>query len=321
MNAQRNLSSRLRFRPRLEDLEGRLVPTVTVTPGGGSLSLVATTKQAHSIQIMDDGKGDVSVTADGMSSSFTGISSVSIKGGNKADSVFYMLTGPVTQGVSVTADLKGGTNSFVALVPQDIKAGGSVGFTVKNSSGTGKDSVAVNVLGAVESGGSLAVIVNPSNGSGASESVNLLGGKKIAGFVMIDLEGTNKNDTESVMIGDDIDTTGLVMVIERGKPGNDTETISYSGQDKGTLLTQADGGPDKDTISTQILLSTGSSGAVIAGEAGGPGNDQLTLAVRKQTGDNPSVTASVDGGTGTADKAMVTPGVTTTAVENVVMIM
>lgn len=320
MNAQRSLSSRLRFRPRVEDLEGRWVPTVTVTPGGGTLTLTGAVKQAHSIQIMDDGKGDVSVTADGMSSSFTGISSVSIKGGNKADSVFYMLTGPVAQGVNVTADLRGGTNSFVALVPQDIKAGGSASFAVKNSSGGGKDSVAVNVLGGVESGGSLAVVVNPSNGSGASESVNLLGGKKIAGFVMIDLEGTSKNDTESVMIGDDIDTTGLVMVFERGKPGNDTETISYSGQDKGTLLTQADGGPDKDTISTQIMLSTGSSGAVIAGEAGGPGNDTLTLAVRKQAGDNPSVTGKVDGGNGT-DTAMVTPGVTTTAVENVVMIM
>ena len=319
MSSQRNLIVRNRFRPQVEDLEGRWVPTVMVTPGGGSLTLTGMNNQAHNIQIMDDGKGDVSVTADGVSSSFTGISSISIKGGNKADTVFYQLTGPVTQGVNVSADLRGGNNAFIALVQKDIQAGGSVNFMVQNSSGTGRDAVAVNVLGGVASGGSLGVLVNPSNGGGASESVNLVGNKTIAGTVMIDLEGTSKNDLESVNISDNIDTTGFVLVTERGKPGNDTETINFSGQDKGTLVLQADGGPGADTINIQANLATGSSGAVIASEMGGPGNDHLTLALRKQTGDNPSLSGNVDGGPGN-DTAMVTPGVTTTNVEHPTMI-
>lgn len=319
MSSQRNLSVRNRFRPSVEDLEGRLVPTVTVTATGGSLTLNGQVNQAHSFQIIDDGKGDVTVTADGVTRNFTNISSIDIEGRNKADSVFYMLTGPVTQPINVSANLRGSNNSFVALVQKDIQTGGSVNFMLNNTSVQGKDTVAVNVLGGVNVGGSLGVSVNPSSGGGATESVNLLGNKTIAGTVMIDLEGTSKNDIESVNIADDIDITGFVMVMERGKPGNDTETISFSGQDKGTLLTQADAGPGNDRISTQINLNTGSTGAVIAGEAGGPDNDTLTLAVRKQTGDNPSISGNVDGGPG-MDTAMVTTGVTTTNVEHVIMI-
>ena len=121
------------------------------------------------------------------------------------------------------------------------------------------------------------------------------------------------------MINGDIDVSGFVMVTERGKGGNDSENIFYNGQDKGTLLTQADGGPGADAINTQINLATGSSGFVLAAEQGGPGNDNLTLAVRKQTNDNPTVQAKVDGGAGN-NTAMVTSNVTTTNIQHVVPI-
>ncbi len=316
MRSQCSISSRLRFRPRVEDLEGRCVPTVTVTPAGSSLTLTGTAKQSHSIQITDDGKGDVSFTADGVMSSFTNISAITVNGGNKADSVTYLLTGPLQQAQSITANLKDGANSFLGLVQQGVKAGGSLSLSL---TGKGSESYALNVLGGVEAGGSVSAMMTPAGATKASETVNFLTGK-IAGTVMLDLEGTTGADVENVMVNGDIDVSGFVMVMERGKPGNDMENISYSGQDKGTLLTQADGGPDKDTINTQINLNMGSSGFVIASEAGGPGDDRLTLAVRKQTGDNPAVSATVNGGPGN-DTAMVTPGVTTTAVEHVVMIM
>jgi hypothetical protein len=315
MSSQRSLTARLRVRPQFEDLEGRWVPTVMVTPGGGSLTLTGMGKGAHTYQIVDDGKGDVSVTGDGVMSSFTNISSITINGTKGADSVTYLLTGPLQQAQSITANLGKGSNSFVGLVQQGVKAGGSLGL---NLAGKGTESYALNVLGGVEAGGSVSAVLNPAGATKATETVNFLNGK-IAGTVMLDLEGTSGADVENVMMNGDIDVSGFVMVMERGKPGNDTENILYTGQDKGTLLTQADGGPDKDTISTQINLNTGSTGVVLAGEAGGPGNDKLTLAVRKQPGDNPTVQAQVIGGTGT-DTAMVTPGVTTTAVETVVMI-
>jgi hypothetical protein len=316
MSSQRSLTARLRFRPRVEDLEGRWVPTVMVVPGGGSLTLTGVGKAAHTYQIIDDGKGDVSVTGDGVQSSFTNISSITINGAKGADSVTYLLTGPLQQAQSITANLGKGANSFVGLVQQGVKAGGSLSL---NLAGKGTETYALNVLGGVEAGGSVNAVLNPAGATKATETVNFLNGK-IAGTVTLDLEGTTGADAENVMINGDIDTSGFVMVQERGKPGNDTENILYTGQDKGTLLTQADGGPGNDTINTQITLNTGSSGVVIAGEQGGPGNDKLTLAVRKQTGDNPTVQATVNGGPG-MDTAMVTPGVTTTAVEHVVMIM
>jgi hypothetical protein len=317
MSSQRNLSARLRFRPQIEDLEGRTVPTVMVVPGGGSLTLTGVGNGAHTYQIVDDGKGDVSVTGDGVMSSFTNISSITINGKKGADSVTYLLTGPLQQAQSITANLGKGANSFVGLVEQGVKAGGSLSL---NLSGTGAETYALNVLGGVEAGGSVNAVLNPSvNATKATETVNFLNGT-IAGTVMLDLEGTKGADAENVMINGDIDVSGFVMVQERGKPGNDTENILYTGQDKGTLLTQADGGPGKDTINTQINLNTGSNGIVLAGERGGPDNDTLTLAVRKQTGDNPTVQANVDGGPG-VDTAMVTTGVTTTNVEHVIMIM
>jgi hypothetical protein len=319
MIVQRSLRDRLRFRPQVESLEGRLVPTVTIQGNGaGSLTLSGTVNQAHSYEVMDDGKGDVTVTADGFTRNFTNISAVSINGGNKSTAVLYMLTGPVTQHVNVSANFRGGSNRFTAVVESDILAGGDVSFMVSSGGGAGpatgavvtpgRDLMDVSVFGGVDVGGSLAVNFNPKNVA-ASESVSLLGGGTIAGTVRLDLEGVRGNESQSILIRGNIGPTGLLTATERCHQGSNTESISFSGQDRGTLLLQAFGGSGNDTISVEADLAAGSNGAVIASALGGPGNDTLNLAVRTQPGDNPFVSTDLDGGPG-KNTAMETPNVT-----------
>jgi hypothetical protein len=317
-------AARGRFAPRLEALEDRCVPAISVFQTGATLNVFGDATSAHTVQLTDNGHGGIAVKADNLgTTSFTGINNIDVRGGNLNDTVIYLMTGPLQQAENVTVRLRPGNDAFVGLLQKDFLSGGNLnlrvdggpgndhisltmlgnlkagsGLTFTTQGGPGKDTMNATMLGAVELGANLSVTMNPGL-NGATETVSLLGNKTLAGVVSIDLEGGTGNDLEIVNIFDNIDVSGFVSVIERGKPGNDMESESFLGQDLGILQLQADGGPGDDVISENVTLAPGSNGVVLASEQGGPGNDNLTLTVRKQqASDNPVVSATIDGGPG-----------------------
>src|SRR5262245_34787871 len=93
-------TTRRKFRPRVESLEGRKVPALDFNLSGGALSLfqVGTQARPDSVTIIDDGKGGIRVEAnfkDGSSvkdfSSFGAVTDVDVdlKGGS--DTLRYIL--------------------------------------------------------------------------------------------------------------------------------------------------------------------------------------------------------------------------------------
>ena len=93
-----------RFIPKLEELGVRLCPSVTIQANGGELR-VDGNDAADVVSITDNGQGAVSVTANGQTSAFAGISQIQVqtRGGNDT----------ITANLALSA---GSTGSVEALV-------------------------------------------------------------------------------------------------------------------------------------------------------------------------------------------------------------
>src|SRR5262249_51423577 len=92
--------------PRVEELESRLTPSLTVTHVGPAVTIHAVgpaqLSSSHFVHVFDDGAGDITVVADGVTTSVTGITSISLSGGKLVDQMAYTLTGNLKQTESLT---------------------------------------------------------------------------------------------------------------------------------------------------------------------------------------------------------------------------
>jgi hypothetical protein len=194
--AQGNLScpahrppGKRRFAPRVEELETRLTPaalTVSTTNGGSGLVIAATTaaqlRVGHSVTIRDDGKGDITVNLGGAGNdeSFTGITSITVSGGLRTDTVSYFLTDNLRQSQNLTVHMKPNIDVFDVFLFHDI--GNSSGRT------TTPGNLTIQVPGSAlgqrsaprNSGGSGSVPqVNPFFGVNLSVTGNVLAGSSL----------------------------------------------------------------------------------------------------------------------------------------------
>jgi hypothetical protein len=314
--------SRQKFLPRVEGLEDRSLPSVTVAPPVGGL-LTITAVSGNNTVLITDTNGSVSVTANGVSlGTFSSITSIDYEGDSGKDTVAYILqgTGPsntITGTHNLIARLKQGDDQFFGIIAGNLgtKSGSSTAQvnlgTAPDSAiagGPGADQITLLDVGNVWTGSSLTVFAKtgPSQPSGGTDrlTVALLGGE-IAGTVSLNLFGTQGSTDKaniSVLVADTIDSTGTLTSTITGGNGRENDSFLYVGVDNGTLTSTITTGSGKDVLDTEINLLSGSSGTVFASESSGndspSGQDSSTEALRKLGSGTATLTGFLDAGGG-----------------------
>jgi hypothetical protein len=323
MSLQR--SSQKRFRPHIEFLEDRVVPTVSalVDNNGTSLILTGDPNQNHQVSIMDR-NGSVTVTADGKTANFSGITSIDYESGNQRDNVNLVIMGDAANTITgvtvVQVRMKQGNDTFNGALLGNIgKADGSVtGFVaVEAQGGTGSDTVSMRSLGTnnVNAGSKLSFFGLTGTGAHTQDIVQMNGNILGVEDIEVDNPGTSPRDKDLVnlSVNGNVGATGsLTMDINAptSTPGNGTlnGTISYTGQLKGQLDALIAGGKGNNTLNTNLFFTAGSNGTWSANEKGGAGNDTLIAEAHKQVATDPvKVVNSVADGGGGFNKATLTP--------------
>jgi hypothetical protein len=193
----RNRSSRSpRWSPRLESLDSRLLLSVTIQANGPQIQ-VSGDNAADVVSVTDNGQGRVSVTANGRTSTFGGISEIDVQTGGGNDTVNYRLTGSTTVQSRVRIDLGDG-NDTANLTANGVRLGADA--QVEVDGGSGNDRITANY------------------------SV------KADGQFQFRLTGGEGNDTVTANLALAAGSTGAVQAEVDGNDGDDLLTLKVTGK-------------------------------------------------------------------------------------------
>jgi hypothetical protein len=184
-----------RFVPRLEGLETRWCPSVTIQSNGAELRIDGN-DAADVVSITDDGQGRVSVTAGGRTATFTGISQIRAQTGGGNDTVDYLLTGSTTAESRVRIDLGEGAD-VARLQASGVRLGADA--EVEVSGGRGNDTITADY--AVEADGRF----------------------------RFRLDGGDGDDTVTANLALAAGSTGAVEALVKGNEGDDRLTLNVTG--------------------------------------------------------------------------------------------
>jgi hypothetical protein len=181
--------SRNRFQPCIEQLEDRTVPTFMGTPLGNGALLVT---GSGSVTIADDGMGNVTVISGGSSKTTPGINHIIVQSLETNDQIVYQLTGNLTGGQRIDADLGNGPDFFLANIGGSLLPG--TGMVVNVAGHTGKDIIGESVTGSLFDNAFLGFNVNGSNGGNTVSCFNV--GIHFPGSVsLFNFTGGRSNDS------------------------------------------------------------------------------------------------------------------------------
>jgi hypothetical protein len=266
---------------RLESLNDRTLPSVTVLQSGATLTIRGDAS-ANDVQIHDDGTAaGVTVTVDGVDQTLSGdaVDKVVVLTGSGDDTVSYPLTGDYAGTTrTVCVGLGNGDDTFTADVGHAIGVDSSL--TLRVFGGNGKDNLSAAGTGSV------------------------------AGTLDVQLYGQNGIDVISFDYTGDV--TGSLKVKVYGGNGTDDLSFHYAGVVDGTLDVAAAGGNGPDTVHGDLSVA-GGAGSVKARVYGGNGKDDLTLSLAVDPTATPTLDVSVCSGLGkdtvTTTGAVVVDGV------------
>ena len=226
-----------RWTPRLDCLDGRVLPSVTITETDGVL-VVRGDQYSNIIEITDDGTADagaVVVDADGEIYESVGlITKVRVIGWNGADSVNYSLTGDLVTDRTLAVFLGNQDDTFEAnLNGWDIDA---ANLLVLVYGGNGQDSLAFHGLGT-------------DVGADSSLTVRLLGGNGMDSL-RVDYSGVLIGDaTFRTFGGNGKDTVTANLTLP--EPGT-SETGETTETSTGTLTARFCGGNGVDDLTVTV---------------------------------------------------------------------
>jgi hypothetical protein len=207
---------RQRFLPHLEVLEDRCVPSTlqdgsvrgihggTAVQNGTSLTVTVNSTN-NSVQVQDDGIGDITVKWNGGASHlFHGINNLTINTGSQTQSntVTYAFTNVLLQGETINVNLRGtsSNNCTVGMEGMTIPSGGLVQEALIRVTDTGKasDSIHLNDVGAVT--GFAALVFDALGGGGndnlsAAQTGDITGGATVGFDLRAALSAGKANDT------------------------------------------------------------------------------------------------------------------------------
>jgi hypothetical protein len=248
-----------RLIPRLERLDDRALPSVSVVETSGTL-LIRGDRHANTVLIADNGTaddGNVVVQIDGQSYTSQGaITTIRVFGGSVADSVEYDLNGDLASARTVEAHLGNGNDSFVARVQANLND--QANLTIRAWGGNGDDQLSLDAIGAnVQAGGLLSVNFDGGNGK---DNLQMNFSGVIMGTTSFAANGGNGKDVvagqlnvEPIVINPETHqtspSTGSLTAIFRGGNGVDAMTLNVTGTDSLTTLdAKLNGGNGKDTF-------------------------------------------------------------------------
>jgi len=228
-------TGRHRFIPRLTALDERALPSVTVGPvdAGGSL-VIRGDRHANTIAIVDDGAGNVTVTADGVASPIiAGVSFIKVYGGNGADNVTYTLQGDLSSVRGVFVNLGNQSDTFLASLQGNLLDGGSLSLVVQG--GNGNDDISVDAANVINAGANLTAVLQGGNGSD-SLAIDYTG--VLAGSATLAANGGNGKDTVSGNValssttdsGTTTTSNGRLTLDFEGGNAPDKLTLNLSGE-------------------------------------------------------------------------------------------
>jgi hypothetical protein len=200
-----------RVLPNLEAIEDRCVPAHlhfihggTAVQNGTSLT-ISVSNTNNSVQVQDDGVGDITVKWNGGASHlFHGINNVTINTSSQSqtNTVVYGFTGVLKQGETIDVNLRGTLhNNFTGgMEGMSIPSGGPVQEALINVTDTGKasDQIRFNDVGAVT--GFAALVFNARGGSGvdnmsATQAGDITGGANVGLNLSAGADGRLEHDT------------------------------------------------------------------------------------------------------------------------------
>jgi hypothetical protein len=269
--------------PRVEELEGREVPTVNMVIAENTLFITPSkttslTFTGERISIFDNGTNGINnVIAVGTSGRplvpNVAIFDIIVLGGRQGDRVTYNLTGDLVGRRGLFVDLGAGNDRFDAFLRRNLNRGASLNMSVRGSAGD--DRITSTTVAQLASGSSLDVFLQ---GGGGNDQVRSL----TTSFV-------------GVAAGARFDT------IVTGGAGDDDIQATYQGQMNGSTGLFVECGGGNDRALANYSLTRGSTGSMPpAVMLGGPGNDDLAMLITN-FGTGLTINNFLDGGTGSDD--------------------
>lgn len=292
--------------PRLEALEGREVPAVSVMSlTGGELKITGTGAGDKVYITQDDNANSLKIVSQNDNKTWT-YSSSSVKKvsgdlGAGNDYLSWNLTGASKYAKEVDMKFSSGDDDVnLFLSGTTIRA--DMTFYLDMGS---NDDYASATLGHIHDA---YVHIYANLGSGDDTAwMNLKGDIYNHGTVSFAVEGSYGKDDIKAKVGDpffgdgvsEIGANANLIVNFDGGTGDDTIKMDIAAELDGDLLMMAYGRDGNDTIGVDVLLKTGSGGTVEGYLYGMGDNDIIGAQVRKESGVYATVAVQANGGLGT----------------------
>lgn len=248
------------FKPAVNVLEGRELPSATISVAGGKMEITGD-NAANAVVIRDDGSGNVSATVITGSSQASRTASkinqivIHTQGGD--DSVSFQLTKNMLTALDLDIDLGAG-NDRAAI---DLYRGLSgVPLDISLDGGAGYDSAQVQ-FGAINNSN---VHLNASLGQG-SDTMNVVFFNGVSGTSTVDanIAGASGADRIDCNVMGKIDAgSTLNLHIANAMDANDRLVLRYRGELDGNLRADIDGAAASYGAQARFALDAASDGTV-----------------------------------------------------------
>lgn len=249
--------TRASFRPKLELLEGRAVPSAVVTVTGHLLTIQCDAAD-DTVVLYDDGAGGITGFATDQFNNFvninaSGITEISVGTNQGNDRVAYFLVNDLQAGqqqLLSAIDLGAGNDYFTAYmhdpttgVGSDIQAGASLIMGVFG--GDGNDTLIVDATRDVDigAGGRLKAVFL---GNAGNDRLDMAYRGENDGAQGMTVHAGAGNDIIRVKQREDAGSTGLIGCVLFGNEGRDVFFVTLLTQSAPTPGSVIDGGADKD---------------------------------------------------------------------------
>lgn len=203
---------------RVEPLNDRITPTVTVTPGDDGLVTVRCDQRANDVQITDNGAAGITLTVDGVDQTLpTDVTTLKVYTRAGDDTVHYAL------GAGVTGTTR----------------------TVEVFLGNGHDTFTANLAGGLDANSNLTLRVDGGNGK---DTLSAIGGGAVAGNLTVEFKGNNGKDNLSYEFAGTV--TGTMDLTLHGGNGWDTirGNLDVQAGSTGTVTAEVLGRNGKDDL-------------------------------------------------------------------------
>ena len=234
---------------KVEQLEDRCVPACIISQAGvaPNIALTITGDDAvNSIQISDDGAGNITVTCDGvLSPVVAGVKDIIANSKGGKDTVFYTLTGDLQAGQTrnLKVDLGDGNDNFLAQAINNADVLGTAALSINVKGNLGNDRIRFRLADDFDVNATGTLNIGASGGAG-DDRLSLVQLGQISGVCNVALKGGAGRDGAGASFALDSSSAGTVNATVNGNADDDLLTLILTAGENftGTLTGSAKGG-------------------------------------------------------------------------------